>query len=83
MESWLTVATILGAMALWRVLLKAWPKDPHWAGIVASSIVIALSIRTLLAEPPENLRFRLHVLLVVAMLVVIGVHLVKLRKRRS
>jgi hypothetical protein len=83
MEGWLLVVSIFGAMALWRVLLKLWPKDPHWAGMVASAIVIALSIRTLLAEPADSLTFRLHVLLIVAMVALIGVHLVKLRKRRT
>ena len=83
MESWLLVATILGAMALWRVLLKVWPKDPHWSGIVAASVAIAFSVRTLFTEPPQSLRFRLDLLLIVAMLAAIAYQLIKLRRRRT
>jgi hypothetical protein len=83
MGSWLLIATIVAAMLLWRVLLKLWPKDPQWSGIVAASFAIAASIRPLLTEPTESLSFRLHLLLIVAMLVAIGVHAARLRKRRT
>jgi hypothetical protein len=60
-----------------------WPKDPHWGGIVAASFAIAASLRPLFAASAGSLSFRLHALLIVAMLAVIAVHLVKLRKRRT
>lgn len=84
MEAWLMVGTIFGAMMLWRVLLKVWPKHPQWAGILCGGIVIASSGYSLLfTDEPGTLRFRWHLGLVIAMVVAISVHLVKLRRART
>jgi hypothetical protein len=72
--SWLIVGTIVGAMILWRVFVKLWPRNQSWAGILAGAIVIASSTYSLFNEPPQSLAFRVHVALIIAMVVVIGFH---------